>query len=128
MFIWNLYILKLLMKNDLLCFWYYTSFKIIFCSAAWWWIFYFSSHLWTAMNTSFLRFVWIRHIFTWNCHLSPDLNYEQLMNTTSFIHGQQLTLFSFMFCIDPTKISAYCNISSIWLLKQIHWRVFHFIL
>ena len=82
-------------------------------------VLHFSLHLWTAMNTSFCFscFVWIRHIFTWNCHLSPDLNYEQWINTTSFIHGQQLTLFLFMFCIDPTKISTYFNISRIWLLK-----------
>ena len=42
-------------------------------------VLHFSLHLWTAMNTSFgfLCFAWIRHIFTWNCHLSPDLNYEQ---------------------------------------------------
>ena len=82
-------------------------------------VLHFSLHLWTAMNTSFgfLCFAWIRHIFTWNCHLSPDLNYEQWINTTSFIHGQQLTLFLFMFCIDPTKISTYFNISRIWLLK-----------
>ena len=66
-------------------------------------VLHFSLHLWTAMNTSFgfLCFAWIRHIFTWNCHLSPDLNYEQWINTTSFIHGQQLTLFLFMFCTDP---------------------------
>ena len=40
-------------------------------------ILHFSLHSWTAINTSFLCFVWIRHIVTWNCHLSPDLNYEQ---------------------------------------------------
>ena len=76
---------------------------------------HFSLHLWTAVNTSFyfLTFVWIRHIFTWNCHLSPDLNYEQCLKTISFIHGQQLTLLLGMFCIDPTKISAYFDISRI---------------
>ena len=91
---------------------------------------HFSLHLWTAMNRSFvfLCFAWIRPIFTWNCHLSPGLNYEQWTNTTSFINGQQLTHFLFMFCIDPTKISAYFNISRILLLKSMHWRVFHFIL
>ena len=82
-------------------------------------VLHFALHLWASMSTSFgfLCFAWIIHIFTWNCHLSPDLNYEQWINTTSFIHGQQLTLFLFMFCIDPTKISTYFNISRIWLLK-----------
>ena len=102
-----------------------------------WWFFvqqlcgealHFSLHLWTAMNKSFgfLCFAWIRHIFTSNCHLFPDLNYEQWINTKSFVHEQQLILF--MFCIDPTKISTYFNTSTIWLLKQMHWRLFHFIL
>ena len=112
---------KLLMKNDLL---YYIlniihHFRLYFVQQLGGEVLHSSLHLWTAMNTSFgfLCFVWIRHIFTWNCHPSPDLNYEQWINTISLIHGQQLTLFLLMFCIDPTKISAYFNISRIWLLK-----------
>ena len=83
-------------------------------------VLHFSLHLWTAMNTSFgfLCLAWIRHIFTWNCHLSSDLNSEQWISTTFFIHEQQLTLFVFMFCIDPTKISACFNISNI-----SYWRI-----
>ena len=94
-------------------------------------ILHFSLHLLRAINTSFgfLCFVWIKHIFTWNYHLSPDLNYGQWINTTSTYWWTTINIFClFMFCIDPTEISAYFNISRIWLLKWMHWRVFHFIL
>ena len=42
-------------------------------------VLHFSLHLWTVMNTGFgfLCFAWIRHIFAWNCHLSPALYHEQ---------------------------------------------------
>ena len=88
-------------------------------------VLHFSLPLWTAMNTSFvfLCFAWIRHTFTWNCHPSPDLNYEQWITTVNswtvitLIHGQQLTFFLLMFCIEPTKISAYFTTSRVWLLK-----------
>ena len=54
-------------------------------------VLHFSLHLWTAMNTSFgfFCFAWIKHIFTWNCHLSPDLNYEQRLNWSFYCEFQK---------------------------------------
>ena len=50
--------------------------------------------------------------------LLHDLNYGQWKNTTSILFmGNNQHIFLFIFCIDPTKISAYFNISRIWLLK-----------
>ena len=67
------------MKNYLLGFKCYTSFKMIFVQQLGGEMLHISLHLWTAMNTSFdfLCFIWIRHIFAWTYHLSPDLNYGQ---------------------------------------------------
>ena len=58
------------------------------------------------------------HIFTWNCHLSPDLYYGQWITQHLFYLWTAInTFFLSMFCIDPAKVSAYFNISWIWLLK-----------
>ena len=33
-----------------------------------------------------------------------------------------------MFCVDPTNISTCFHISRVWLLRQMQWRVFYFLL
>ena len=69
--------------HDLLGFKYYTSFFTPNTTQHWSFIQQLRGeilHLFWFMESNeqnfyFLYFVWINHIFTWNCHLSPDLNY-----------------------------------------------------